>query len=68
MEDATVYVTNVGMPTGNQRVVVVAAKRHSGAVPGVLSVMLAKWKLSLPQNVTAKRAIHAFRARKPLAE
>lgn len=47
VKDATLYTTDVGVPTGKNRVFIVVVKRQPDVKPSTLSAKLAIWKLRL---------------------
>lgn len=58
VQDAALHATDVGVPTGKQRVFVVAVKRRPGVAPDVLAAKLAKWRLQ--QRVAVKPVVSTF--------
>ena len=64
VEDATLYATDVGVPTGKQRVFAVAVKRRPGVAPELLTAKLSMWKQRLQDRVDVKPTVGALLKRK----
>ena len=63
VEDATLYATDVGVPTGKQRVFIVAVKLRPGGSTATLVSKLTRWKQRLQQRVTTKPSVGALLGR-----
>ena len=60
METATLYATDVGVPTGKHRVFPVAVKRRPDVASAALTAKLATWRLRPQQQVATTPTFGAF--------